>query len=189
MLLGHRPTNTQTGVPNALTKDDEFEGYRLPAGTVVTWNHWTISHDPNEYGEPERFYPDRFLNDDIGNVAKGHLGFGAGRWPLQFDPASYPVSSTILPSALAANSTDLHLGRRACVGSNVAASNLFIAIARIVYWFDIEQDPSNPVVVDTPFPLTAVVEPYKVAFKPRSEAHRRLILDECREAANIDTTA
>ena len=75
-----------------------------------------------------------------------------------------------------------------CVGSNVAASNLFISIARMLYCFDIEQDPSQPVVVNKPFPLTAVVEPYKVAFKPRSEEHRRLILKECRDAANIDTT-
>lgn len=76
-----------------------------------------------------------------------------------------------------------------CVGYNVAASNLFIAIARLTYCFDIEQDPAHPIVVDKPFPLTAIVEPYKVKFKPRSEAHRRLILEQCKEAANIDPNA
>jgi hypothetical protein len=76
-----------------------------------------------------------------------------------------------------------------CIGLNVAAGNLFIAIARMVYCFDIEQDPSHPVTVDKPFPLTAVVEPYKVIFKPRSEAHRRLVMRECREAADIDIKA
>jgi len=62
-----------------LTKDDEFEDYKLPAGTVVTWNHWAISHSSGEYDQPERFYPDRFLDDDLDKVGKGHLGFGAGK--------------------------------------------------------------------------------------------------------------
>ncbi|EXJ70648.1 uncharacterized protein A1O5_05638 [Cladophialophora psammophila CBS 110553] len=152
-----RPTNTQTGVPHALTADDEFEGYRFPKGTVVTWNQWAIANDPNEYDQPERFYPDRFLDEELDKPQKGHLGFGAGR--------------------------------RMCVGYNVAASNLFIAISRLIYCFDIEQDQAHPIVVDKPFPLTAVVEPYKVKFKPRSDAHRRLIIRECQEAAVIDSKA
>ncbi|KAL1879645.1 hypothetical protein Plec18167_004107 [Paecilomyces lecythidis] len=149
-----RPTNAQTGIPHALTEDDEFEGYRFPAGTVVTWNNWGISLDSNEYDEAERFSPDRFLDEDLDKVAKGHLGFGAGR--------------------------------RLCVGYNVAASNLLIVIARLVYCFDIEQDPSEPVKVDKPLPFSAEVEPYKVFIKPRSDAHRRLIMEECQTAAKID---
>jgi cytochrome P450 len=74
-----RPTTAQTGIPHALTTDDEFEGYRIPAGTTVTWNHWAISHNENEYKDAERFYPDRFLDEDLDDVVKGHYGFGAGR--------------------------------------------------------------------------------------------------------------
>lgn len=77
-------------------------------------------------------------------------------------------------------------GRRLCVGYNVAASNLFIVIARLIYCFDIEQDPSQPLKVDKPFPFGAEVEPYKVVIKPRSEAHRRLVMEECQAAANIE---
>lgn len=65
-----------------MTEDDEFEGYRFPAGTVVTWNNWGISLDSNEYDEAERFSPDRFLDEDLDKVAKGHLGFGAGKHNL-----------------------------------------------------------------------------------------------------------
>ncbi|PCD26107.1 hypothetical protein AU210_012539 [Fusarium oxysporum f. sp. radicis-cucumerinum] len=151
-----RPSNTQTGLPHALIKDDEFEGYRFPAGTVVTWNHWGISNDQKEYDDPMRFRPERFLDDDLSNPRKGHLGFGAGR--------------------------------RQCVGYNLAATNQFIVFSRLLYCFDIQEDVANPLVVDKPFPLTALAEPYKVFFKPRSEAHRQLIERECKAAASIDTS-
>ncbi|KAI5920400.1 cytochrome P450 [Camillea tinctor] len=146
-----RPTNSQTGIPHALTKDDEFEGYRLPAGTVVTWNNWGISHNPEDFDRPECFDPSRFLDENVDKIAKGHLGFGAGR--------------------------------RLCVGSDVAANNLFIAVSRLIYCFDVEQDPAHPIVVDKPFPLSAEAEPYKVIIKPRTDAHRELIFRECSEAA------
>ncbi|VUC32969.1 unnamed protein product [Clonostachys rosea] len=145
-----RPANSQTGIPHCLIVDDEFEGYRFPAGTVFTWNNWGISLS-SDFDEAERFNPDRFLGDDIDKVTKGHLGFGAGR--------------------------------RLCVGFGVAANNLFIAIARLVYCFDIEQDRVIPITVDKPFPLDADIEPYKVIIKPRSLAHRELIERECRSAA------
>lgn len=64
--------------------DDEFEGYRLPAGTAVTWNNWGISWSEKEYSEPERFKPERFLDKDIDKITKGHLGFGAGKGNAYF---------------------------------------------------------------------------------------------------------
>lgn len=75
-----RPSIAETGIPHALTEDDEFEGYRFPKGTIVTWNHWGIANNPAEYDEPERFKPERFLNEDLDKVTKGHLGFGAGKF-------------------------------------------------------------------------------------------------------------
>jgi cytochrome P450 len=74
-----RPNVNPTGFPHALIRDDEYEGYHLPAGTVVTINNWAISLNPREYKDPEKFDPDRFLNDDLWNPLKGHYGYGAGR--------------------------------------------------------------------------------------------------------------
>lgn len=66
------------GLGHALIKDDEYEGYRFSAGTVFTWNAWAICMNPEEYEDPEAFKPERFLNDDLDNVLKGHHGFGPG---------------------------------------------------------------------------------------------------------------
>jgi cytochrome P450 len=73
-----RPNIAEIGAPTMLTKDDEYEGYRFPAGTVFTWNAWAIALSPDEYTEPERFWPDRFLNEDLNNPLKGHWAFGPG---------------------------------------------------------------------------------------------------------------
>ncbi|KAH7303794.1 putative cytochrome P450 [Stachybotrys elegans] len=74
-----RPNITEIGVPVVLTKDDEYEGYKFPKGTVFTFNAWNISLSPDEYEQPERFWPERHMNDDLNNGLKGHYSFGAGR--------------------------------------------------------------------------------------------------------------
>lgn len=74
-----RPNVNPTGFPHALIRDDEYEGYRLPAGTIVTINNWAISLNPREYQDPEKFDPNRFMNNDLWNHTKGHYGYGAGR--------------------------------------------------------------------------------------------------------------
>jgi cytochrome P450 len=78
-----RPNIAEIGAPTVLIKDDEYEGYKFPAGTVFTWNAWAISLSPEEYVDPERFYPERFLNDDLNNPLKGHFAFGPGKLALE----------------------------------------------------------------------------------------------------------
>lgn len=73
-----RPNIAEIGAPTMLIKDDEYRGYRFPAGTVFTWNAWAIALSPDEYEQPERFWPERFLDGDEDNALKGHWGFGPG---------------------------------------------------------------------------------------------------------------
>lgn len=47
---------------------------------MVTYNNWGIANDPAEYDQPERFWPERFLDEDLDKFLKGHLGFGAGEF-------------------------------------------------------------------------------------------------------------
>lgn len=76
-----RPNIAEIGAPTMLIRDDEYQGYRFPAGTVFTWNAWAIALNPDEYEEPERFWPERFLNGEEDNALKGHWGFGPGKPP------------------------------------------------------------------------------------------------------------
>ncbi|VUC26362.1 unnamed protein product [Clonostachys rosea] len=66
-------------IPHSLIEDDSFEGYNIPAGTSVMWNSWGLHMSPSEYEQPERFWPERFMNDDVDKPIKGHLAFGTGR--------------------------------------------------------------------------------------------------------------
>lgn len=88
-----RPNVAEIGAPTSLIKDDEYEGYKFPAGTVFTWNAWAIALDPREYKDPERFLPERFLNADLNNPLKGHWAFGPGKFfPNFFVPFHDKVS-------------------------------------------------------------------------------------------------
>lgn len=64
------------GVPHMLSVDDEYEGYKFPAGTLFTWNSLYISQ--TEHEQAHRFYPERFLNGKLHNVMDGHWAFGPG---------------------------------------------------------------------------------------------------------------
>jgi cytochrome P450 len=39
----------EIGVPHMLERDDEFEGWKFPRGTVFTWNAWAIALSESEY--------------------------------------------------------------------------------------------------------------------------------------------
>lgn len=66
-------------IAHTLSEDDEFEGFKLAAGTNVFWNQWHINMSPEEYPDPTRFFPDRFLGPDLDKPLKGHVSFGAGK--------------------------------------------------------------------------------------------------------------
>ncbi|THU99222.1 cytochrome P450 [Dendrothele bispora CBS 962.96] len=52
---------TPLAVPHQTTQPDIYEGYHIPAGTVVIGNVWAILHNPEVYPDPEVFKPERFL--------------------------------------------------------------------------------------------------------------------------------
>jgi cytochrome P450 len=88
-----RPNIAEIGAPTMLIQDDEYEGYKFPKGTVFTWNAWAIALSEKEYAEPERFWPERFLNEDLDNPLKGHWAFGPGKSPpFVLYPTPIPLS-------------------------------------------------------------------------------------------------
>jgi len=74
----------QTLVPMAIvhraTEDTALNGYFIPKDTAVVLNLWSFHNDPNFWGDPEAFRPERFM-DEKGELLKKDysLPFGAGK--------------------------------------------------------------------------------------------------------------
>ncbi|PIL22785.1 cytochrome P450 [Ganoderma sinense ZZ0214-1] len=139
-------------IPHAAVEDDEFDGYFIPAGTVVFPNAWAILHDPEAYPEPERFLPERFLKD-------GQLN------PDVRDPATVAFG----------------FGRRICPGRHFAEASLFINIARVLHVFIIGPplDERGEVIRVEPKMKDGILsypEDWRCTIKPRSAHAETLIL-------------
>ncbi|XP_046561767.1 cytochrome P450 1A2-like [Haliotis rubra] len=69
-------------LPHYTTTDITFQGYSVKKDTVVFINLYSMSHDPDVWGDPEVFRPERFL-DSSGQINKAlleeFLPFATGR--------------------------------------------------------------------------------------------------------------
>ncbi|KAI0075227.1 cytochrome P450 [Panus rudis PR-1116 ss-1] len=67
------------GIPHAVHKDDEYNGYKLPAGSMLIGNIWAMSRDAAVYHDPEQFLPERFEKSDDAVLDPRNIVFGFGR--------------------------------------------------------------------------------------------------------------
>lgn len=60
-------------------KDDAFDGYPIPAGSVVTMSQYVMHRHPKYWENPEGFDPDRFSPERSAGLSHGiYFPFGAG---------------------------------------------------------------------------------------------------------------
>ncbi|CAG8654408.1 17781_t:CDS:2 [Cetraspora pellucida] len=105
---------TYLGVPHYIEEDDEYNGYYIPANSVVLLNIYGIHMDEKRYENPKEFRPERFLGltERSAILANGnyenrdHFSFGAGR--------------------------------RLCIGIHLAELELLLGISRLLWCFRIE---------------------------------------------------
>ncbi|KAJ3512407.1 hypothetical protein NLJ89_g3545 [Agrocybe chaxingu] len=73
-------------VPHLLNIEDEYNGYRLPAGSIIVPNAWAMLHNEVVYSDPFVFNPDRFLDSDktMDNHFNAAWGFGRRICPGRF---------------------------------------------------------------------------------------------------------
>ncbi|KAI0693293.1 cytochrome P450 [Cerioporus squamosus] len=140
-------------IPHGATEDIEYDGYFIPAGTIMIPNTWACLHDPETYPEPDRFMPERFLGKD------GELD------PDVCDPARFAFG----------------YGRRICPGRYFADASLFINIAMVLHVFNITlplDKSGNPIPLELKMAssLISYPEDCRCTIKPRSEQARQLIL-------------
>ncbi|KAI0353745.1 cytochrome P450 [Trametes cingulata] len=90
--------------------DDQYRGYTIPAGTLVTVNVRGLTHNSSSYPCPDDFKPERFMDPE-------------GKYSTQLvpDPRRFVFG----------------FGRRSCPGVHVADSFLYIVIVTVLASFTI----------------------------------------------------
>ncbi|KAK5310120.1 hypothetical protein LTR93_012109 [Exophiala xenobiotica] len=145
-------------------EEDAYNSYRIPKGSIVTINTWSIHMDPFRYPEPEKFVPERFLNHPLSAAAYANTSDVEAR-----DHFSYGG------------------GRRICVGMHLAERSLFTLTARLLHTFDIKpalDNKGNEIPVDMNAVRTSLImapEPFQARFIVRSAAIGKLLDREWKE--------
>ncbi|KAI9147097.1 Cytochrome P450 monooxygenase aneD [Paramyrothecium foliicola] len=144
------------GVPHFTKTESTYNGYMIPANSVVLPNHWAISRQETDFGpDTDSFIPDRWLDAD----APGRI-------------KNLPVAG-------------FGYGRRLCPGRHFARNLLWISMARIIWAFDIKaglSENGEPTVVDSVTCIDGVIVrslPFKASMTPRDEKARKIIEGEC----------
>jgi cytochrome P450 family 619 len=155
-------TNAIVAFPHALAQDDWVDGKFLPKGTVIIVNAWGMHYDEQRFKDPEKFDPDHFKGTT--NLA---TELSNGDWSKR-DHYGYGT------------------GRRFCPGAHVAERNLFLAMSKILWAFNIKPGKQA---VDTD-PVTGYCEgflvcanDYDAEYELRSEKRKETILREFDEAS------
>ncbi|GAB7358401.1 hypothetical protein MBLNU230_g2470t1 [Neophaeotheca triangularis] len=120
-----------TGIPHQLTKDDVYEGYHIPAGSVMHPLEWSISRDPEVFIDPDTWNPMRWLDE---------------KYPtFQAPLAKFPTITSY---------SQFGYGRRTCQGMGVTEADLFVGIGSVAWLFSIHKEGEN-----TPEMRQAPVQP------------------------------
>ncbi|KII84597.1 hypothetical protein PLICRDRAFT_117651 [Plicaturopsis crispa FD-325 SS-3] len=106
-LYRWRPLLPQ-GIVRMVTVEDTYDGYRIPAKSLVIPNIWAMLHDETVYPNPSVFQPERFLD------AAGQID------PTVEDPQAV-----------------FGFGRRICPGRYLADATIWFTVASILATFDI----------------------------------------------------
>jgi cytochrome P450 len=156
------PTAIIGSIPHALTRDDEYMGYRIPAGAAVMNNVYTVHMDPDRYPAPRSFDPDRYRDD------------------LQ---SAYDSAAS--PDVAHRDHFTFGAGRRICQGMHVAERSLFLGISRLLWGFDIEakvDERTGQKIMPDPERYTqgfvCMPEPFEAGIRVRSEARERVMRRE-----------
>jgi cytochrome P450 len=96
-------------------------GHELPGGTVVAVAEYAATHHPDNFKDPDEFRPERWL----GIAGGGGGGGGAAAAATDALTLSRPFS----------------YGPRDCIGKNLAGIEIRLAIAHILWNFDLDIEP------------------------------------------------
>ncbi|XP_054711043.1 uncharacterized protein LOC129220640 [Uloborus diversus] len=118
--------------------DTSVCGHNIPKNTIVLANFWAVHHDPNNWENPDKFEPERFLSTDGKSIVK---------------------SIHLMPFSV---------GKRVCPGETFANMELFLYFVSIFQKFDVVfPDGFKPTFVGQ-VTLTCRPEDHKISFIAKS---------------------
>lgn len=97
-----------------------IDGHHIPAGIEVGVGHFAIMHNPEYYSEPFRYKPERWIAKDESDERKKR---GVSKAEVEKAQSAFCAFS---------------VGHRSCVGKNMAYYELTLALARVLFLFDLE---------------------------------------------------
>ncbi|KAM7198467.1 Fumitremorgin C synthase [Rhypophila sp. PSN 637] len=155
-VLRWRPAGAQ-GFPHFTKVEGTYEGYRIPANSVVVANAWSITRDKEVFGQEydvDEFVPERFMSQAMreSDEWKRTPGFG--------------------------------YGRRICPGRHIGRNSLWITMARLLWAFDLTPELDNDgssVKLDLEGTDGVVTKPlpFECRIEPRGQWVRDLVGSEC----------
>ncbi|KAK5109673.1 hypothetical protein LTR62_006795 [Meristemomyces frigidus] len=106
-----------TGIPHEVIQDDMYNGFHIPAGSVIHPLEWSISRDPKAFLEPDEWNPMRWLEPQ----------YQTYREPLTKFPTITHYSQ-------------FGYGRRICQGMGVTEADLFVGLGSVAWLFSMDKD-------------------------------------------------
>ncbi|KAG8158553.1 hypothetical protein KVR01_011675 [Diaporthe batatas] len=159
------PSPISGAVPHSAREEDVYNGMKITKGSIVMMNIWSLNH--NRYSNPRDFDP------------------------LRQDPSLTLTENNAISQDSARR---LHFtfgaGRRVCPGFHVAQRNLFLAISRMLWAFNIERQrdvngKETPIDRDAITPESGlIIRPadFKCIITPRDDVRKKLIVEQWRQA-------
>lgn len=143
LILAGLPTAIGGAIPHAAREQDDIDGYIIPAGATVVLAVWAANNDPNLFPEPRVFNPSRQnASLSLGEAAAASDFHDRDQWTFG-------------------------AGRRICPGIHVAERSLFLAMARILWAFDMSKakDPQGNEIDMDPDEVTQSIAARPVPFQ------------------------
>ncbi|KAG5650875.1 hypothetical protein H0H81_010675 [Sphagnurus paluster] len=159
-------------IPHFIDVEDEYKGYRIPAGSIVLPNAWAILHNEAAYPDPFTFNPDRFmkdgkLNEDIKDPASAAFGFGRRICPGRY--MGFSAVWITIASLVAA----FDIGKAVDADGNVIEPSYEYTTTGLIQWVEFLYPLSMSLIEVRP--VSSAPLPFECSIKPRSPQAEILI--------------
>lgn len=129
-------------IPHTTTAEALLDGFRIAKGTVVFVNQWSVNHDARRWKEPHVFDPARFLD----------------------------ARQEVLDRDLACRVLVFSMGKRRCIGEQLAKLQLFLFTAILLHQCELQANPAEELTMDCEHGLALKPLPYTLAVTKRRRA-------------------